>query len=547
MDANICQPEPRIGSRTRLEHYRVLFDSMDEGFCVIEFLDGPHGPLSDYIHIEANAAYATNAGIQNVVGQKLREMVPDEADAWIARYGEVLRTGEPIRFEQELVATGRQLELSAFRLGSAEDRLVAVLFKDVTERRKAEEDLRNLNETLEARVVDEIAERRAAEVALQRSQKMESIGKLTGGVAHDFNNLLQIISGNLQLLSADVAGNARAERRIANAMAGVQRGAKLASQLLAFGRRQPLEPKVVNIARLVSGMEDLLRRSIGEAIDIQVVVSGGLWNSFVDPNQIENAVLNLAINARDAMDGNGKLTIEVRNAILDHDYSAKNHDVEPGQYVMLAVSDTGCGIPSDIIEHVFEPFFTTKPEGKGSGLGLSMVYGFLRQSGGHVKIYSEIGQGTTVKLYLPRIHEDEVVANDAEPVDAGGGSETVLVVEDDDEVRSTVTEMLRELGYNVLTARDAASAFPVLESGVKIDLLFTDVVMPGPLRSPELARKAIERMPGIAVLFTSGYTENAIVHGGRLDPGVNLLTKPYSRQALAARVRDALNRRATGS
>lgn len=543
MEANIGNSEPRNGSIDQLDHYRVLFDSMDEGFCVIEFFDGPHGPLSDYIHIEANAAYALNAGIPNVVGQKLREMVPDEADAWIARYGEVLRTGQPIRFEQELIATGRHLELSAFRLGGVEDRLVAVLFKDVTARRRAEEELHKLNETLEARVVEEISERRAAEVALQRAQRMESIGKLTGGVAHDFNNLLQIISGNLQLLGTDVAGNERAERRIANAMAGVQRGAKLASQLLAFGRRQPLEPKVINVGRLVGGMEDLLRRSIGEAVEMETVVSGGLWNTFVDPNQVENAVLNLAINARDAMDGMGKLTIEVRNAILDHDYSATNHDVEPGQYVMLAVSDTGSGIPSAIIDNVFEPFFTTKPEGKGSGLGLSMVYGFIKQSGGHVKIYSESDQGTTVKLYLPRVHEAEDVAVGPEPVDASGGTETILVVEDDEEVRTTVTEMLRDLGYKVLTAKDATSAYPILESGVKIDLLFTDVVMPGPLRSPELARKARERIPGIAVLFTSGYTENAIVHGGRLDPGVNLLTKPYSRQALARRIRDALNRR----
>ena len=523
--------------------YRTLFDSMDEGFCIIEFLDGPHGPLSDYIHIEANAAYATNAGIPNVIGQKLREMVPDEADAWIARYGHVLRTGEPIRFEQELVATGRYLELSAFRLGSAEDRLVAVLFKDATARRDAEEALRSLNETLEARVVEEIAERRAAEVALQRAQKMESIGKLTGGVAHDFNNLLQIVSGNLQLLQSDVIGNERAERRIANAMAGVQRGAKLASQLLAFGRRQPLEPKVVNAGRLVVGMEELLRRSIGEAIEMEMVVSGGLWNAFADPTQIENAILNLAINARDAMDGVGKLTIEVQNAFLDEEYAAKVSDILPGQFVMIAVSDTGCGIPPEIVDLVFEPFFTTKAEGKGSGLGLSMVYGFVKQSGGHVKIYSEVGEGTTLKIYLPRVHDSEDVAAGPELLDMSGGTETILVVEDDDEVRATVTELLRDLGYDVLTARDAASALPILESGVKIDLLFTDVVMPGPLRSPELARKAKERIPEIGILFTSGYTENAIVHGGRLDPHVSLLTKPYSRQMLAARIREALNKR----
>jgi CheY-like chemotaxis protein len=371
---------------------------------------------------------------------------------------------------------------------------------------------------------------------------MESIGKLTGGVAHDFNNLLQIISGNLQLLQAEIAPGSKAERRITNAMAGVQRGAKLASQLLAFGRRQPLEPKVVNIGRLVGGMEDLLRRSIGEGVEMETVVSPSLWNAFADPTQVENAVLNLAINARDAMDGIGKLTIEVRNSHLDHDYSQQNPGVDPGQYVMLAVSDTGSGMPPELIERVFEPFFTTKAEGKGSGLGLSMVYGFTKQSGGHVKIYSEVGEGTTVRLYLPRVHESEDVAAGPELVEAGGGSETILVVEDDAEVRTIATEMLRELGYKVLTAKDAASAVPILESGMKIDLLFTDVVMPGPIRSPELARKAKELIPGIAILFTSGYTENAIVHGGRLDPGVNLLTKPYSRQALAMRIRDALKR-----
>jgi PAS domain S-box-containing protein len=415
----------------------------------------------------------------------------------------------------------------------------------VIERKRAEAALRELNETLEARVVEEIAERRAAEVALQRAQKLEAIGKLTGGIAHDFNNLLQIISGNLQLLGADVGGNARAERRLDNAMAGVNRGAKLAAQLLAFGRRQPLEPKVVNIGRLVAGMEDLLRRSIGEAIEMETVVSGGLWNAFADPTQIENAIINLAINARDAMNGLGKLTIEVRNAHLDHEYSAQNSDVKVGQYVMIAVTDTGVGIPPEIVEQVFEPFFTTKPEGRGSGLGLSMVYGFAKQSGGHVKIYSEVGHGTSVKIYLPRVHENEDQVAGPERVEAGGGSETILVVEDDQEVRATVTEMLRDLGYNVLTAKDAASALPILESGVKIDLLFTDVVMPGPLRSPELARKAKERMPSIGILFTSGYTENAIVHGGRLDPGVNLLAKPYSRHVLATRIRRALDERQT--
>ncbi len=415
-----------------------------------------------------------------------------------------------------------------------------VLARQVHHRERAEAQLRQLNETLESRVIEEIAERRQAEMKLAQAQKMETIGKLTGGVAHDFNNLLQVVSGNLQLLGKDVAGNDRAEQRVANAMAGVSRGSKLAAQLLAFGRRQALEPKVVNVTRFVQGMDDMLRRAIGEGVEIETIVGGGLWNTFIDPNQIENALLNLAINARDAMNGQGKLTIELSNAHLDDDYARTHDEVTPGQYVMLAVSDTGSGMSEEIIQKVFEPFFSTKSEGKGSGLGLSMVYGFVKQSGGHVKIYSEIGHGTTIKLYLPRAMEaeDVEVAVDTGPIT--GGSETVLVVEDDAEVRGTVVELLSDLGYRVLKAVDAQSALNVIESGIPIDILFTDVVMPGTLKSPELARKARERLPDIAVLFTSGYTENSIVHGGRLDKGVELLSKPYTREALARKFRHVL-------
>lgn len=381
------------------------------------------------------------------------------------------------------------------------------------------------------------------ELALQQSQKMETIGKLTGGVAHDFNNLLQVISGNLQLLARDVAGNDRAMRRVANARSGVARGAKLASQLLAFGRRQPLEPRVIRIGRLLSGMEDMLHQSLGDAVEIETVVSAGLWNTCVDPTQVENAVLNLAINARDAMSGVGKLTLEVGNAFLDDAYTRAHADVTAGQYVLLAVTDTGHGMTPDVMAEAFEPFFSTKPEGKGTGLGLSMVYGFVKQSGGHIKIYSEVEFGTTVKIYLPRSleAEDSAVATTTGPVD--GGSETILVAEDDEQVRATVVEMMMDLGYRVLTAHDAASALNIVESGVHIDLLFTDVVMPGPLRSPELARRARARLPGLAVLFTSGYTENAIMHGGRLDPGVELLSKPYGGDALAAKLRQVLDAR----
>ena len=414
------------------------------------------------------------------------------------------------------------------------------LAREALHRRRAEDQLRVLNEELEARVIAEIDERRQAEAKLAQSQKMETVGKLTGGVAHDFNNLLQVVSGNLQLLAKDIAGNDRAERRVANAMAGVSRGAKLAAQLLAFGRRQALEPKVVNVTRFVRAMDDMLRRAIGEGIEVETIVGGGLWNTFIDPAQVENALLNLAINARDAMEGQGKLTIELGNAHLDDDYAKAHDDITPGQYVMLAVSDTGSGMPPEVIDKVFEPFFSTKSEGKGSGLGLSMVYGFVKQSGGHVKIYSEVGEGTTIKLYLPRAmqSEDVEVATVIGPI--VGGSETVLVVEDDTEVRNTVVEMLSDLGYRVLKAVDAASGLSVIESGILIDVLFTDVVMPGTLKSPELARKARERLPDIAVLFTSGYTENSIVHGGKLDAGIELLSKPYSREALARKFNHVL-------
>jgi PAS domain S-box-containing protein len=384
---------------------------------------------------------------------------------------------------------------------------------------------------------------RQTELALQQAQKMEAIGNLTGGVAHDFNNLLQVVAGNLQLLAKDVTGNEKAERRIANALAGVNRGSKLASQLLAFGRRQALDPKVVNVGRLIRGMDEMLRRTIGEGVEIETIVSGGLWNSLIDPMQIENALLNLAINARDAMEGFGKLTIEVGNAYIDDSYARLHDDVEPGQYVALSVTDTGSGMSPELMTKVFEPFFSTKPEGKGTGLGLSMVYGFVKQTGGHVKIYSELGHGTTVKMYLPRAmqQEDVEVARHDGPVE--GGQETILVAEDDEGVRATVVELLQELGYRVLKAPDASAALSIIESGVNIDLLFTDVVMPGQLKSAELARKAKERVPDIGILFTSGYTENSIVHGGRLDPGVQLLSKPYSREQLARKIRHVLNNR----
>jgi PAS domain S-box-containing protein len=395
---------------------------------------------------------------------------------------------------------------------------------------------------------DSTSERAAAaalkrtEAALQQAQKMEAMGKLTGGVAHDFNNLLQVISGNLHLLAAVVGQDSRGQRYVDSALAGVRRGARLASYLLAFGRRQALVPRVVKVGTLIAAMDDMLTRSLGEAIEVETVIAAGAWSTLVDTTQVESAVLNLCINGRDAMAGQGRLTIEVANASLDEQYARRHGDVEPGQYVMIAVSDTGCGMPPEVLQQAFDPFFSTKPEGQGTGLGLSMVFGFVKQSGGHVNIYSEVGSGTTVKLYLPRSLQeaDEVPAAEA-ALAVTGGAETVLVVEDDEGVRATAVELLKQLGYTVLKAGDATAALSVLDSGLTIDLLFTDVVMPGPLRSTDLVRLARQKLPGLAVLYTSGYAENAIVHGGRLEPGVQLLGKPYSRDALARKVRQVLD------
>jgi PAS domain S-box-containing protein len=398
----------------------------------------------------------------------------------------------------------------------------AKITRDVTERKTAHEALEN------------------ARAALLQSQKMEALGKLTGGVAHDFNNVLQVLRGNLELLEGRHGRDVWTRQRLDKAIEAVEHGANLASQLLAFGRRQALQPIVVNLAVMLKSMDDLLRRALGELVDVETVIAGGLWNTLVDPNHLENVVLNLAINARDAMPEGGKLTLELSNAMLDDHYSALAADVREGQYVLLAITDTGTGMPADVLERAFEPFFTTKPEGQGTGLGLSMAYGFIKQSGGHIRIYSEPAHGTTVKIYLPRSMESAAECERIERVTLTGGSETILVVEDDRRVQVTVIETLKQLGYTVLKAGDAQSALAIVQSGAHIDLLFTDVVMPGTMRSTELAKLATRALPDLKVLYTSGYTQNAIVHGGRLDPGIHLLSKPYSREQLASKIRRLL-------
>jgi PAS domain S-box-containing protein len=398
-----------------------------------------------------------------------------------------------------------------------------------------------------AKVTRDLTERRAAEERLRQAHKMESVGQLTGGVAHDFNNLLTVIMGNLQSLQRHLKepqpDTARLARSAENALRGARRAESLTQRLLAFSRQQPLDPKPIEVSRLVTGMSDLLRRSIGEQIAIETILAGGLWRAHADPHQLEVAILNLAVNARDAMPRGGKLTIETANVFLDDVYAAGQAEVAPGQYVMVAVTDNGIGMSPEVIAKAFDPFFTTKDVGQGTGLGLSQVYGFVKQSGGHVKIYSEPGEGTTVKIYLPRFHSDEVSQpQEAETVaPRGSNSETVLLVEDDEDVLVYSRETLRELGYTVLEARDGASALRTLERHPEVQLLFTDVGLPGGMNGRKLSDAARQLRPNLKVLFTTGYALNAIVHDGRLDPGVELITKPFTQAALGAKLRDILD------
>lgn len=648
--------------------YRTLFDSMDEGFCIIEFFDGPHGPLSDYIHIEANAAYAHHAGIENVVGQKLRDMVGDEADAWVERYGGVLRTGEPIRFQQELVKTGRLLELSAFRVEPASLKQVAVLFQDITARKRTEEELKRLNATLQARVQEYLAERkvladivegtdafvqvvdldfrwlaingasareferifgvrpmvgasmldmlahlpehrdairaiwsralsgeefveiaefghedrdrrqyemrfnvlrdvegrqvgayqfvydvterleeqerlRRTEEALRQAQKMEAVGQLTGGLAHDFNNLLAGISGAFEMIGTRVAQGRIGEidRFLSAGQGASRRAASLTHRLLAFSRRQTLQPKPTVINRLMTDFAELVRRTVGPSIEVETIGAAGLWLTMVDGNQLENALLNLCINARDAMPDGGKITIETANRWLDA-ATAKEHNLDPGQYVSICTSDTGAGIPKDILPRVFDPFFTTKPIGQGTGLGLSMVYGFARQSNGHVRIYSEVGEGTMVCIYLPRhagTEDAEPLAPAQKPTVMADG-ETVLIIDDEPSVRMLIADALADHGYACLEAADGPSGLRILESDRAVDLLITDVGLPGGLNGRQVADAARQMRPELKVLFITGYAENAALNHGHIGHGMEVLTKPFAIEDLVGRVNRTL-------
>ncbi|NEW92517.1 hybrid sensor histidine kinase/response regulator [Rhodopseudomonas sp. BR0M22] len=671
--------------------YRALFEAIDDGFCIIEFFDGPHGPLSDYRHIEANAGYEKQTGIPNIVGRTLRDLVPDEADGWAELYRSVLVTGRPIHFEREFIAVNRVIEVSATRIEPPELRQVSVLFRDITARKRAEvalrdseqlarenvqrvqlalaagaiigtwlwdlptdrftvdeafarafgldpalgrdglslaqvvatvhpddqaglaaaieeavkrggpyahqyrvrradgkyywleangrvehgpdgtplsfpgvlidvndrraliaerdraiAELRALNETLEQRVADARAELMRSAEQLRQAQKMEAVGQLTGGLAHDFNNLLAGISGSLELMSARLRQGrvGEIEKYIGAAQSAVKRAASLTHRLLAFARRQTLTPTAANVNRLVGGMLDLIQRTVGPGIEVQHVGAAGLWSVLVDVPQLESALLNLCINARDAMPSGGKITIETGNRWIDRTQS-KLYDIPSGQYVSLCVSDTGTGMSPDVIAKAFDPFFTTKPIGQGTGLGLSMIYGFAQQSGGQVRIYSEVGQGTMVCIYLPR-HRGDVAEDERFPdstaIPFAHTGETVMVVDDEPTVRMLVADVLEDLGYSALEASDSVGGLKLLQSDARIDLLITDVGLPGGMNGRQLADAARDIRPGLNVLFITGFAENALLNNGQLEPGMAVLTKPFAVDTLAARIRELIGK-----
>jgi PAS domain S-box-containing protein len=483
-----------------------------------------------------------NAGAERIKGYTRNEILghhfsrfytEEEREAGVPTFGlkQAAETGrwetEGWRVRKDGSRFWAHVIIDAIRNDAGEHIGYAKITRDVTERKTAE---RELEETREA---------------LFQSQKMEAVGQLTGGVAHDFNNLLTVILGGLDTIArAKPTETARIRRALDMARHGAERAASLTSRLLAFSRKQALEPTPTDLNILVRNMADLLHRTLGEHVELESVLSPRLWTVEVDQNQLESAILNLAVNARDAMGSGGKLTIETQNTFLDESYTALDAEVRPGQYVVICVSDTGSGMSAETRARVFEPFFTTKELGRGTGLGLSMVYGFVKQSGGHITIYSEVGEGTTVKLYFPRLNIDEealVMPVEERTYPAGSEEEVVLVVEDNPDVRAFSVASLTELGYGVLEAPDPDAALAILKSDRRVDLLFTDVVLPG-RTGRELADQAARLRPGLKVLFTTGYSRNAIVHHGRLDPGVQLITKPFTFDQLAERVRNLLDR-----
>ena len=540
---------------------RLMFEQAP-GF--IAMLSGP-----EHRFTMVNEAYRTLVADRDVVGQTVAEALPEVVEqGFVSLLDRVYASGEPhigrgtpvnlqqgpdgvlaeryLNFIYQPIVAGDGATSGIFIQGhdvTEQRETEKAILAEVAERRRAEEALQVLNNTLEQRVHDEVHARSKVEEQLRQVQKMEAVGQLTGGIAHDFNNMLAVILGGLNLLQRKLArGETDVERFIEGAIDAAQRAATLTQRLLAFSRQQPLSPEPLIINKLVAGMSELLDRTLGEHVKVETVLAAGLWQVKADPAQLENAILNLAVNARDAMPGGGRLTIETLNAFVDDAY-AREYAIEAGQYVLIAVADTGAGMAPEVIAKAFDPFFTTKGAGRGTGLGLSQVYGFVRQSGGHVKIYSELGVGTSVKIYLPRLYGEAAATEQAKrlaTVHRGLRSEIILVVEDEERVRALSVEALRELGYGVVEASGPRQALRMLDEGQQVTLLFTDVVMPD-MSGRQLADRARVKRPNLKVLYTTGYTRNAIVHNGMLDPGTNLLTKPFSIEELAAKVRKILD------
>lgn len=494
-----------------------------------------------------------NLGAERMKGYKAHEIVGRSFSSFYT--AEDVQAGRPERVLQAAAASGSfategwrvrkdgsrfwaRALVTAIRDEDGNLQGFAKLVHDQTEQQEAQAALQR-----------EAQERQRAEAILRQVQKMDALGRLTGGIAHDFNNMLAVIVASLELLQRRLPSEKpnKLLDPIRAALQAAERSAALTRRLLAFSRRQPLEPKPIDANKLVAGMSALLNRTLGETIEIETVLAAGLWTVSADVNQLENALLNLAVNARDAMPRGGKLTIETANTFLDEAYARANSEVTSGQYVMVAVTDAGEGMSEETLGNAFEPFFTTKGAGHGTGLGLSQVYGLIKQSAGHIKIYSEIGVGTTVKLYLPRIESPGVDLSkqaEAQPSQAQANTGTILVVEDNELLLDSVSAMLRDHGYRVLASSNAAAALQLLEAEDGVDLLFTDVVLPGGANGRQLADEARRLRPALPVLYTTGYTQNAIIHQGRLDPGVELIGKPFSYAALIAKIQHLLAKRA---
>ncbi len=517
--------------------YRTLIEQIQEGAVTLT-VDGT------VLYCNRRLADLLGAAQERVIGQPLRpHVLPDQQPAFEL----LLARGQQVRSRAEITFRGAGgaevpilVSLSPMEAGNGSFLLCGVL-TDLTEQKLRVRELSDANARLRA----ESAERERVEEALRQSQKMEAVGQLTGGLAHDFNNLLTGVTGSLELMQTRIAqGRIKdVDRYVQAAQGAAKRAAALTHRLLAFSRRQTLDPKATDVNRLAAGMEELIRRTVGPAVALALVEPGGLWSTLVDPGQLENALLNLCINARDAMPEGGKLTIEMANRLLD-ERGAYGRDLPPGEYVSLCVSDTGTGMPPDVIAKAFDPFFTTKPIGMGTGLGLSMIHGFANQSGGQVRIHSEVGRGTTVCLYLPRhlgAAETPAPASDLADAPRAEHGQTVLVVDDEPTVRMLVAEVLEDLGYTAIEASDGAAGLKVLQSDVRLDLLVTDVGLPGGMNGRQVADAARVARPDLKVLFITGYAENAVLRHGHLDPGMHVLVKPFAMEALASHIKELIS------